>query len=95
MNIRDYAYLLLRERQARDRIAHECAEMDVGETVGERAGVDPRSVQHVGDERRQPLRLAADQREKGLSLVGVELSPALPQRLRGADDRRHRSPELM
>ena len=79
MNVRDHADLLLREREARDRIPHECAEIDVGETVGERAGVDSGGVQDVGDERRQPLRFAADQGEKGLSLVGVELSPALAE----------------
>ena len=82
MHVRDHADLVLRERHSRNRISDERAEIDVCETVGERARVDSRRVEHVADERGQPLGLAADQREKGLSLIGVELSPTLSQRLR-------------
>ena len=40
----------------------ERGEVDVGEAVAERSGVDARRVEHVADQRREPRRLVGDQR---------------------------------
>src|SRR5207248_4814370 len=52
-------------------------------------------VENIADESREPLRLAADQGEERLALVRRELTPALLQRLRRSDDRRHRRSQLV
>jgi hypothetical protein len=41
VHVSDHAHLVLGQRDTRDRVTHECAEIDVRETVGERAGIDP------------------------------------------------------
>ena len=73
----------------------ERADVDVVEHVRERAGLDPRRVEHVLDQRRQPARLVRDQREKRRAVLGRELAPALLERLRGSDHRRHRAAQLV
>ena len=49
-------------------------------TVRERPRLDPRRVEDVPDERREPARLVGDQREERVALLGGELAPALLQR---------------
>ena len=94
-DVGDDAYLVLHELDTGDCVADERAQVDVPESVGEGAGLDPRGVEHVGDERRQPLGFAADQGQERLALVGSQLSPALAERLRGADHGGHRGTQLV
>ena len=88
-------HLVLADGGRRDRVADERGEIDVREAVRERPGLDPRRVEHVADQGREPRRLVADQCEERLALLGGQLAPALLQRPRRADHRRHRASQLM
>ena len=92
---RAHAHLVLADARRRDRVLDEPREIDVGEAVGERAGLDARRVEHVADERGEPVRLVGDQREERLALAGGERAPAFLQRARGADHGGHRAPQLV
>ncbi len=50
------------------------------ERVRERARLDPGGVEHVADQRRQPVRLVGDQGEERRALLGGQLAPALLER---------------
>ena len=94
-NRRDDRHVLLRERRRLDGLADDSAEIDVLEAVAERPRLDPRGVEDVADERREPRRLVADQREERLALLGGQHPPAVLQRPRRADHRRHRAAQLV
>ena len=78
-----------------DRVAQTSARSTSREAVAEGAGLDPRRVEHVADERRETGRLVRDHGEKRLALLGPELAPARLQRPSRADHGRHRAAELV
>ena len=78
-----------------DRVAQHLGQIDVAEAVAEGAGLDPRRVEHVADERREPRRLVRDHGEERLALLGPELAPACLQRPGRADHGRHRAAQLV
>src|SRR5205085_2128676 len=56
-HVRLHPDVVLAERRRRDRLLDEAREVDVAERVAERPRLDPRRVEDVRDERRQPARL--------------------------------------
>ena len=88
-------HLVLADLGGCDRVAQHFGQVDVAEAVAEGAGLDPRGVEHVADERRQPRRLVCDHGEERLALLGPKLAPARLQRPCGADHGRHRAAQLV
>ena len=74
---------------------HDLREVDVGERETEGSGLDARRVEDVADQRREPRRLVADQREKGLALFRGELAPPSLQCSSCADHGRHGTSQLV
>ena len=72
-----------------DRLVDEPGEIELAERVAERPGVDPRGVEHLADERGEPVGLVGDQREERVALLGREVAPAL---LRASAPSRSRPP---
>jgi len=64
------------ERDHGRGLANEVANVDVPEDVGERSRLDPRRVEDVADQGRQPSRLLLDEREERFALLGGQLAPA-------------------
>ncbi len=90
-----HSHLVLADRRGGHGVLDDAHEIDVREAVGERAGLDARRVEHVADERGEPVGLVRDQGEECLSLSGRERAPALLQRPGGADHGGHRAPQLV
>ena len=88
-------HLLLREHRSLDRLVDDAAEIDLLEAVAERPRLDPRRVEDVADELREPCRLVADEREERLALLRREHPPAVLQRACRADHRGHRAAQLV
>ena len=78
-----------------DRLVDEPGELDLAERVAERSGVDPRGVEHLADERGEPVGLVGDQGEEGVALLVREVAPALLERSRRADHGGHRRAHLV
>jgi hypothetical protein len=83
------------ERDHGRSLANKVANVGVPEDVGERSRLDPRRVENVADQNRQPSRLLLDEREERFALLGRQLVPARAQGHRTADHRGHRRPQLV
>ena len=68
---RDDRHLVLREHRRLDGVADELGDLDILEAVAERPRFEPRGVEDVGDEVREPRRLVGDEGEERLPLLGV------------------------